>query len=552
MPVPSPPLPNTVPMAGMCEDVLGPTPSTSLHFGATTSPSASNRYEQAFSNLIDLNASSATFAPTLFASAMPTVDIDLSNDLLSFFTSLNPAIEAAAGFSTVGESPAECVAKTWPASRVSSFPPTPSDSPNAITSRYSAGADMLAAGETDLAIYASIRKSLDAEFYATLPAPVRESVSARLRQVTQASEVSKATTIALCMVYRAGMISDIQGKERLLKMSQTWFDKASTELWSGAVPVEAQIAAASDMWLHQLSQHGAAAGWAIVFLLDAIMLDCVGNDRIIDLGARCTPSGFMIACAGLVEVSRLLLLGDRKSLYKFINANPSPTAKPQDELTLADALQVAWGTPLYINMAILKIGDLMYERDSISPEEFSARAKALEDEIRTFPGVSAHAFNSRQGIEMSVEHSTHEMWRHAALIFLYQRLHGLGPLAVPVRRALRSIIALGSTVDNDIASAQSSSATSVPQPTSTLPPDCAPGSSLYHERDVQWWMAATVAVDDNDREICRRHLLMAKPQKLARANVDAIELVWQQVDEKGWCVDWRQVLAQHGRFIAFV
>ncbi|KAK4048321.1 hypothetical protein OIV83_004843 [Microbotryomycetes sp. JL201] len=500
-------------------------------------------------SLFDVSTAASAFSPTV-----PVVDIDLSNDLLNFFHSLNPAIEAAGHAPTGTNTPAfgevlpEADPTDWSAPGSITATPVADASYTAITVPGSE-TDPLAPDEADQAISASIRKALDTSFYSTLPAPVRESVSSHLRNVTKSSELSKATTMALCMIYRAGMISDAQSKDRLLKMSQTWFDKASAEFWKGSVPFEAQILAAFDMWLFQVGRHGAAAGWAISFVLDAILLGCVNDDHVIDLGETCTPTKFMVACACLGEAFRLMLLGDRKPIYKFVNANTTAASKP-DYLTLSDALQVTWGMPLQIALSILKIGELSHEQSVITSAEFATRAKAIEEEIQSFPGVVAHAYQSRQGAQMFAEGATHEMWRHAALIFLYQRLHGYGPLALPIKRALQRIITLGSTVHPAATDVRAGNAWY--QMASNLTGSEIDPGGIDNERGVQWWLAATVAIDPNDREVCRKHLLRTKPQKLAESNVEAIELVWLQVDDKGWCVDWRQVLTQHARFVAFV
>lgn len=122
--------------------------------------------------------------------------------------------------------------------------------------------------------------------------------------------------------------------------------------------------------------------------------------------------------------------------------------------------------------------------------------------------------------------------RQTALIFLHSSLFRLGPLATPLRTALAQIIKL-------------SAALVEPSPDS-------PTIFIDAARCPIYFLAATIAITEADREVCRDGLLACGPGKAFRDNHKVVEKLWEAADRTGVTPEWREFVEREGLAVCFL
>lgn len=125
-----------------------------------------------------------------------------------------------------------------------------------------------------------------------------------------------------------------------------------------------------------------------------------------------------------------------------------------------------------------------------------------------------------------------EVALQAALIYLHSSLFRLGPLASPIRSALSQIIKLSSSL--------------------TEPDLEAPSIFLDASRCPIYFLAATVALTEEDREVCREGLIACGPGKAFTDNHKVIEKLWAEADATGVMPEWREFVEREGLAVCFL
>lgn len=233
----------------------------------------------------------------------------------------------------------------------------------------------------------------------------------------------------------------------------------------------------------------------------------------------------MLQGIAMSNVLRNVFCPDSRSLFRYVGdpVNPPPRPAQQvDELGLPhDFAQSVWGMPIEMILCLAATSDLAVDEPSLSREEVQRRVNLIENKIKTWqpPALAAQALTENAILAME-NLVTGEMWRQvrlelrdqtentlgltvslpffqASLIFLYQAVLHLGPLAPRIRHALAQLIALGSRVTPPLLPPQS-------PPTSPLPTAC-PAT----ERVCCWAIAATACINEDDRTLCREGIRRA-------------------------------------------
>lgn len=130
------------------------------------------------------------------------------------------------------------------------------------------------------------------------------------------------------------------------------------------------------------------------------------------------------------------------------------------------------------------------------------------------------------------ELASQEMWRHACLIYLYSSLFRYGPLAKVVRTSLQQILKLSCSL--------------------VEPSPSTPSVFVDAARSPVWFIAATVATTESDREQCREGLMAAGPGRMFVDNHKAIERLWAEVDATGTTPEWREFVEREGLKVGFM
>ena len=120
----------------------------------------------------------------------------------------------------------------------------------------------------------------------------------------------------------------------------------------------------------------------------------------------------------------------------------------------------------------------------------------------------------------------------AALIYLHSSVFGLGPLALPVRAALSQIVKLSSSL--------------------VEPAPDFPSVFIDASRCPIYFFASTVALTEDDREVCREGMLACGPGKAFVDNHKIVERLWREADETGVMPEWRAFVEREGLALCFL
>ncbi|KAK4046875.1 hypothetical protein OIV83_005771 [Microbotryomycetes sp. JL201] len=588
----------------------GPPPLPPLPtFASTTMPPSSSEQTPHFSSL------EAPFDPL--------ADLTMTSDLLTFFHSLDPAMDAVNGWSPlvtdVQQHHQQQPTSHFPTSALStpigSMQQPPFSNPvgdatptidvkgpqpmqestlhqqhvvepdQAKTS--AAVADHDEAELIERHQVKSIYRVLNEGFFSSLPQPVRQILNARMDETAFSTALGKSACMALCLLYRARMLDDeqsVETRQKLIKQSTHYYQKAVDELCTQSgrnqIPLEASLLAVLDMHLFSLEEQGAAAGYAILLIGDAIITQSLGGPHpTLDLTSEGGPLMILLRSFAYVDTLRnFCLFNKRRCLFDLTCA---PASGPDGSRRLPKQFPTnsvkLMGLPVGLLLCLASIVNLSVDKDELLDEQLvQERSKVIETSIREWQPADPRSDQALQldSVRLVDDVVTQEMWRHTALVTLYQMVHGYGPMHPPLRESVDQIIALGSRTtppfDYSVEPAPAAplsrptptESTSATAATGTIPSTVANGvnvaSASHHmpmstmsERACPWFVAATNCVTALDRSLCKQALSRSKPEHLSAENVRAVEKIWELTDERGWFVDWRRALDEHGMFVAF-
>ncbi|KAI5475600.1 Zn(2)-C6 fungal-type transcription factor [Pseudohyphozyma bogoriensis] len=530
-------------------------PSISLPLAPATSASATSALEQLVKAAqTPVVAASTSTHPISRPSALPLTPDPLSGDglpsiqnvaseeLMSFFESLEnigdtetsgaevkSLWEAFPGFALVGQWDEEAQPS---AGQGGSLAPPPKlkhcEKPEHI------GTDCDCIGPSPL--YAN----LNDDFYQSIPKPVRELVTAVTGDVAASHELTRAASMALVMIHRARSKTDGGGAEaqdKLIKQSGLYFQQAVAALEkTSSIPLEAQLIAMADMQIHQFDQAGASAAYAILRLGELFVTQALGERPPLDIATIQDPSHIGHWMFVWADVLRSVCLPRQRTIFKFIGAPGEVPSGPIAMNTSFGAVSQAYNTHLGLPVGLLlcfaAASNLSVDSaEGMDVELVRLKGAAIEEAIRSWkPEPPESGLDSIACVDTVV---TQEMWRQATLIYLFQSVYKVGCLCQVVRLALQQILQLGAR---------------------KITPPTSPEASLYagSVRACPWFLAATVAVQEADRELCRQGLSGCGPQKAYADNLKAAERIWEVMDGAGWPVDWKEVTEREGLFVAFL
>jgi hypothetical protein len=416
--------------------------------------------------------------------------------------------------------------------------------------------------------------NLNDDFYQSIPKPLREIVKLQTGDVAASHELTRAASMALVLVYRARSQPDggADAQAALLKQSDLYFNQAVAHLETASIPLEAQLIAMADMQvrqptrnnhnnvtdqaiqLHQFDQAGAAAAYAILLVGELFVNQALGPRPSLDLVAIADPSGGHIGMFMFVfaDVLRSICLPRQRTIFNFVGL-PGEGDEVSEEPALSAAYNTHLGLPTGLLLCFAAASNLSADlAEGLELQIVKKKAAAIEEAIRAWK--SSPPDSGLDSITFVDTVATQEMWRQvsrlflpvldrllklavssqAALIYLYQSVYHVGALSVVVRQALQQILQLGAR--------------------KISPPKVEDVNSMYagSVRACPWFLAATVALSESDRDLCRQGLSVCGPQKAYQDNLKAVERIWEMTDVAGWPVDWKEVAERESLFIAFL
>ncbi|KAM0751037.1 hypothetical protein T439DRAFT_325193 [Meredithblackwellia eburnea MCA 4105] len=375
--------------------------------------------------------------------------------------------------------------------------------------------------------------ALNEEFFRSIPNPVREMLKLRTGDVAASHDLTRAASMAMLLLYRARTLNEgsAEAQELLIKQSDHYFQKAVMHLETASIPLEAQMVAVADMQLHQFDQAGAPGVYAILLVGEFFVREALGTTPRLDTSSISDPSTIMLWAFAYADVLRTVCLPRQRSLFDYVGLPGTAGQTPLKDLPNVYFSHI--GLPVGLLLCFAAASNLGVDSANLTFEVVRTRAVAIEEAIRSWRPAPPDLTTLLDSSTYVDEVTTQEMWRHAALIYLYQSVYRVGCLSKVIRTALKQILKLGSR--------QISAADDV-------------SGSVYATsvRGCPWFLAATVAIQSEDRELCRRGLDSCGPQKVHRDNLEAAEKIWELTDTSGWAVDWKDFLEKEGRYVAFL
>ncbi|GAA5829961.1 hypothetical protein JCM11251_007949 [Rhodosporidiobolus azoricus] len=413
-------------------------------------------------------------------------------------------------------------------------------------------------------------------FFRSLPKPVRDVVCKNVYNVVVGSELSRNAGMAMVMLYRLrtqlhGDNSDssdpasiAEQQAKLLAQSNQFFQRALEHIQT-PIPFEAKMVAVLDMQNYQFDLFGAAAGNAIVLLGEFFVHEELGLQPILDL----SNSSVLLSTFGWTDCVRCICIPGRRTIFTYLHLpgdpDPSnPSTLITDSSSPPSDIQVHFGLPVGLMLCIAATTNLAAEMDALPDEVVRVKAEAIEKAARGWKAPIPDAQELADGAAYLEKLSTAEMWRHAVIVFLYQSVHKHGSLSRILRAAMQQILTIGSgllTRSPAPTSTPSNAHNSLPSSNSTSSASTGangtyPPREQYlrtpADRAVPWFLAGTVASLPSDRALCKRGLEMCGELQGFKDNVQALERIWEVVDEKGWGVDWRGLLQAEKKFVGFL
>ncbi|ORY92847.1 hypothetical protein BCR35DRAFT_298426 [Leucosporidium creatinivorum] len=365
-----------------------------------------------------------------------------------------------------------------------------------------------------------------------------------VKQITFGSVTSTPTSRAACLAVVAGLRARLLPPndsriDAFIQRSDSYYNQAMQTLMSA--PFEVQAGTLFDLMVYQTNQYGAAAGYAVQELVDALVTahPQLGPHPIPFIAGAPGQVNFLLYGFFALDALRALAFG-RRTFFDVPSSGSLPPFTFVGDVTITMDRDILRGvTPHFFFFAARICNLAMDEKEGLlGSVQSRAAAEKLEKEIIEWQPKLPMS-KERSPSEELERFGTQEMWRQALLINLRQLLYHVGPLHPSIRASLKSIITLGCS--------PSAPSTAFP----VEPPTLVPSNFATAERAVPWFIAATCAVCEHDRAVIRQALAHKSPF-FGTKHLPLGEIIWQATDAAGYPQDWRSVLKKEGISLMFL
>lgn len=271
---------------------------------------------------------------------------------------------------------------------------------------------------------AAIYASLNDDFLRSLPKPARELISQHWHSLASTTELGRAASMALCMLQflRLPENRNPEAKQRILRQSNDYFERAISHLADGALSLEAQLNAVVDMHYHQLDVAGAAAAYAVSLMGELFVQQSLGERPTVDFARLVGPQSSALRLFAYSDVARSFSLGGRRTLFQFRDtaAGTTPPGVPApDPAARAEALRMNeyLGLPVQLLICLADVSNLAVDKRTMPPAEVEKQARAIEEAIERWQATPEVA-PSKDSVSRVQHISTQEMVRPSALLLL--------------------------------------------------------------------------------------------------------------------------------------
>ncbi|GAA5918857.1 hypothetical protein JCM6882_002438 [Rhodosporidiobolus microsporus] len=284
-----------------------------------------------------------------------------------------------------------------------------------------------------------------------------------------------------------------------------------------------------DLRLAKLDSQGAAAASYLLDLAE-FFVKAGRLKQQIDLRLLGGIDSVALRLFIYVDVFRAVATPGRRPIFELVDVVPAAIPTPSDGIT-SEHLSLHYGLSVDILICFSTIVTMVCERSEESPDEIKRAGAEMDAKIRA---CKVRLPEAAQSALLLSNIASQEMWRQAALIYLYTALLHHAPLSRVLRTAFNEIIHLSNSLHhNDIAS----------------------GTALTYSNAslaCPWFLAATVAVTKEEKELCLEGIESCGTGRLHRDNKAFISRFWDAVERDGHVPDWREFAQKEGMLIAFM
>ncbi|GAA5900964.1 hypothetical protein JCM6882_005990 [Rhodosporidiobolus microsporus] len=549
--------------------------------------SSSHPLPNALAPSLGLSSTPTLLPPSSASGPMPSTSIpqfDLS-DLLAPYSSIAPNQneELSSFFASL-----DSEFGTWDASQIGSTPTWGESPADELPKQPAVPSSNGGHASTDAAVpppegatgddgepLDPVYNDFNADFFASLPKPVRDVVVGKIYNVATSAVSSRNAGMAMAMLYRLRQLQKQQlstdpneaaaaakQQNRLLAAGNSYFQKALDHLAVSEVPFEVKILATLDLLSYQFDQFGAAACHAIHLLAEFFISDALGSQPMLQFDSINDATSIILICYAWTDVLRCLHQPKRRPVFSFPSL-PGDLASSTSSVPWQpppSIVQAHLGLPLALLLCLAAVANLSAEMDALPDEIVKAKAEAIERAIREWRPPPPDAQDLVDGSLYLEKVGTAEMWRHACIIFLHQAVYQHGPIHPAIVAAVHQILTIGTKLLHS-----HTATTSLIDPNVTLPSSIRPAqpkpsidprknvaiaSPVW--RDGPWFLAGTVVTMPQDRALCKMGLEQCGNIQAYKDNIVALERIWHEQDETGWLVDWRDFLQKQRVYVEFM
>ncbi|GAA5859406.1 hypothetical protein JCM8547_002019 [Rhodosporidiobolus lusitaniae] len=357
----------------------------------------------------------------------------------------------------------------------------------------------------------------------------------QLNRITGTNALGRTGIAAwCCSTFAHHLRPDDPQRRDWMEKAERYYDRGVIILTENYASYSLNILLSSviDLRLAKLDSHGAAAANHLLDLGDFF----VSGSRLkrqIDMRLLGGIDSVALRLFIYVDVFRAVVTPGRPLSFELVNLVPTSIPSPSDGVT-SEHLSVHYSLSVDLLICISTVITMINERGGKTKEELEEVAAEMDANIRA---CKIRLPEAAQSSSMLSYIASQEMWRQAALIFLYTSYLHYTPLSRVLRTALNEILLLSAAHDTSSTTTSSSNTASTYSKAALAGP---------------WFLVATIAVTEEEREVCLQGIEGCGAGKLHRDNKAFVVRFWEEIEKEGKVPDWREFAKREGMSVAFM
>ncbi|GAA6022658.1 hypothetical protein JCM10207_008570 [Rhodosporidiobolus poonsookiae] len=372
---------------------------------------------------------------------------------------------------------------------------------------------------------------VDAFFY-SIPSAQRNLFLAHLHGITGTTDLGQSGVAAWCCAHFAHhLLPNNPDRRAWEEKADKFYDHGVALLTRSGAAYSLNILLSSiiDLRLAKLDSRGAAAASHLLDLAD-FFLKASKLAHQINLRLLGGIDSVALRLFIYIDVFRAIATPGRLPLFELVDVIPSAIPIPADGVT-SEHLSLHYGLSVDILICFSTIVTTMCRRAEMGPEEIKRVGAEMDAKIRA---CKTRLPEAAQSSLLLSNIASQEMWRQAALIYLYTGLLRHTPLSRVLRTAFDEMLVVSDSLHHD--GVGSGTAPTYSNASLAFP----------------WFLAATVAITEEEKERCLEGIESCGTGCLHRDNKAFILRFWEAVEHDGHAPDWTEFAQREGLSIAFM